>query len=194
MRLDRARLSAARAVLFTSGEPYMNDTFPLSDIAEGGRRTNQPRLGACPLQMALMYDQLKPDRLTWRNDNILRLTAETPYRIAAGGHLENGVSKIVSRFRRDDLSVRRIDDCYLVPHQSGARFSVFFDQLPRDRFHLDMASLSMEKCATAEHPQHQNDSHEPRERWPLHVPFQPLLSAGVASAANRFGPGQEPAR
>jgi hypothetical protein len=75
--------------------------------------------------MALMYDQLKPDRLTWRNDNILRLTAETPYRIAAGGHLENGVSKIVSRFRRDDLSVRRIDDCYLVPHQSGARFSYF---------------------------------------------------------------------
>ena len=42
-----------------------------------------------------MYDQLKPDRLTRRNDNILRLAAKTLYRIAPGGHVENGVSKII---------------------------------------------------------------------------------------------------
>jgi hypothetical protein len=35
--------------------------------------------------MALMLDQLKPDRLTRRNDNILRLAANTYYRIAAAG-------------------------------------------------------------------------------------------------------------
>jgi hypothetical protein len=31
--------------------------------------------------MALMHDQLKPDRLTWRNNDILRLTANARYRI-----------------------------------------------------------------------------------------------------------------
>jgi hypothetical protein len=75
--------------------------------------------------------QLKPDRLTRRSDNILRLTAETPRRLAAGGHLENGVSKIVGRFLPDHLSVRRMDDCYLAPHQSGARFSVFLTSWQR---------------------------------------------------------------
>ena len=43
-----------------------------------------------------MYDQLKPDRLTRRNDNILRLAAKTLYRIAPGGHVEYGVTKIIT--------------------------------------------------------------------------------------------------
>ena len=43
-----------------------------------------------------MHDQLEPDRLTRRNNDLLRLTADTHYRIAAGGHVEDGVSKIIS--------------------------------------------------------------------------------------------------
>jgi len=42
-----------------------------------------------------MYDQLKPDSLTRRNDNILRLVAKTLYHIVPGGHVENGISKII---------------------------------------------------------------------------------------------------
>ena len=49
----------------------------------------------CPLQMALMHDQLKPDCLTRRNIDILRLTADALYGIPASGHVENGVSKII---------------------------------------------------------------------------------------------------
>ena len=48
------------------------------------------------LSSTLMHDQLEPDRLTRRNNDLLRLTADTHYRIAAGGHVEDGVSKIIS--------------------------------------------------------------------------------------------------
>jgi hypothetical protein len=56
-----------------------------------GARTGPTR----PLQMALMHDQLKPDCLTRRNNDSLRLTADTLYGIAASGHVEDGVSKII---------------------------------------------------------------------------------------------------
>ena len=48
-----------------------------------------------PLQMALMNDQLKPDCPTRPNNDVLRLIAQTLYGIAASGHVEDGVSKII---------------------------------------------------------------------------------------------------
>lgn len=44
---------------------------------------------------ALMHDQLKPDCLTRRNNDVLRLTADTLYVILASGHVEDGVSEII---------------------------------------------------------------------------------------------------
>ena len=92
-----------------------------------------------------MHDQLKPDGLIRRNNDILRLTADALHRIAAGGYVEDGVSKIICYFLSDDPAVRSIDDCYLVPRQSGLGFSVFLDQLPRNRFHRDMSGRFMAK-------------------------------------------------
>lgn len=47
------------------------------------------------LDWSLMHDQLKSDCLARRNNDILSLTADTLYGIAASGHVEDGVSKII---------------------------------------------------------------------------------------------------
>ncbi len=80
-----------------------------------------------------MHDQLKPNRLTRRNNDILRLSAEPHYRIATARRKWR--IQDYPLISRDGPAVGRIDDCDLMPHQSGLGFSVFFDQLPRNRFH-----------------------------------------------------------
>jgi hypothetical protein len=47
------------------------------------------------LDRSLMHDQFKPHGLTRRNNDFLRLTTDAHYRIAAGGHVEHGVAKII---------------------------------------------------------------------------------------------------
>jgi hypothetical protein len=47
----------------------------------------------CP--MPLVHDQLKPDGLTWHNNDILTLAPNAHYRIAASGYVEVSVSEII---------------------------------------------------------------------------------------------------